>query len=698
MESPLSRGGHSRPVAFALLLVPIFAACKMGNATEDLATIDQRDISGIAQPGDPSKLAPVEYADRSFYGSANTASDLAYPNLTPTEAALLDADNPDSPLHFFITLHTDEEGVGPLFNQRRCLGCHFSSQDIVDNAVLSTPPASLNIVNTPVSRAGRQGVTNYNLIGPPLHNNVRPNTAAFTLFGDFSPASGTFDPLTILGGFLQHVEVVYPSIGCESTPLPPQSIDPDLMGGTDPITGVSELGFRREHGERAAPPYIGRGLIEAIYAGDILANEDPLDLQGSNSSLPPQPDPTICPGDCISGRHNENSAALSMVGGDPVIRLSRFGLRGAGPTLLQFVVGGTQGEIGLTSPFSPTEQNNIENVGFTCDKVPDPELKVGIIFDLRSMIRLFAPPRHAPQLLATTVEDSLTADVQAGAQLFGVDLAAFQSRVIPGMTPTNFGDVDADRGIAKDRQLNCVGCHIPIMKTGESPAAIGGAHLSNRWAPIFSDLLIHRMTSYPAGPATQLVPTPPPGINRNLADFVVPAAVTGLAGGEEWRTPPLMGLGKVGPPFMHDARVFLNVTGKHIPNPDPVHFPNDGQADPNDPAPMTETVYSAQGVLNAPLPVDTLDHALQAAIELHDLPPPPDHNGDGVSSYANCPTVEPANCGEGPSFVECYPVTLANDICGRGSSYRSEARNTIEKWHALTVEQQQQVIKFLESL
>jgi len=33
------------------------------------------------------------------------------------------------------------------------------------------------------------------------------------------------------------------------------------------------LGFRRTTGERAAPPYIGRGLIEAVFDGDILAND-----------------------------------------------------------------------------------------------------------------------------------------------------------------------------------------------------------------------------------------------------------------------------------------------------------------------------------------------------------------------------------------------------------------------------------------
>src|SRR5437667_8382351 len=56
----------------------------------------------------------------------------------------------------------------------------------------------------------------------------------------------------------------------------------------------------------------------------------------------------------------------------------------------------------------------------------------------------------------------------------------------------------------KDRQLNCVGCHIPIQRTGQSPAGlkvatdVGAEHLSFVWAPIFSDLLLHQMPAIDA--------------------------------------------------------------------------------------------------------------------------------------------------------------------------------------------------------
>src|SRR2546429_9056695 len=55
------------------------------------------------------------------------------------------------------------------------------------------------------------------------------------------------------------------------------------------VTGVQTCAlpicFRRSVGERAGPPYIGRGLMEAVPTADILANADPNDTRGHESSL-----------------------------------------------------------------------------------------------------------------------------------------------------------------------------------------------------------------------------------------------------------------------------------------------------------------------------------------------------------------------------------------------------------------------------
>ncbi len=658
-----------------LAALPLALGCDSGLPAESVDSVRNRDLSGIAGPSftgkDRVQVRPVKRIPRELFGKTNDAESLIYPDATAEHRKLLDPDDPESPLHFFITEHTAEEGIGPLFNQTRCLGCHSNSADI--EAAGLTPeqmmPATLNTVSTPVSRAGRHGVTDHSEID----RNNRPPTAAFTLFGDFFLATGVFEPITVLGGPLQHVKVIGEQ--CIIDIIPPVSVDPNLSGGVDPITGVSSTGVLRAVGERAGPPYIGRGLMEAIYADDILANDDLEDSITRFSSLEPQPDPDICPGDCVSGRHNMNRASDAFIGGDPVIRVSRFGLRAAGPTMFQFVIGGLQGEIGLTSPFFPTEQNNDKNVGKGCDLVPDPEIKAEVALNLRAAIRSFGIPDYAPELLADPPVTQMDKDVQEGAALFGIDLEAFRSRTTEGMAATNPGDPFADHAISKDVKLGCVSCHIPIMWTGDSPAAenLGKDLLSHRWAPIFSDLLIHNVGQVPLLP-DKVRPKPlAGGISRNLADFALPGQ--GLALGNEFRTAPLMGLGKTGAPFMHDARVFLKKDAPGLPQ-----------------ARIEVTYRGTAGgpsmVVNEPMVVTDLHTALRAAIELHDLPAPPGFNPDMKTAYAECQKAE------NQPLLQSFQY----DVCSRNSVNRSEARNVMEKWRLLSLEDQMKVVHFLESL
>jgi hypothetical protein len=144
------------------------------------------------------------------------------------------------------------------------------------------------------------------------------------------------------------------------------------------------------------------------------------------------------------------------------------------------------------------------------------------------------------------------------------------------------GDHRDDNAINQsDRKLNCVGCHTPIRKKGQLPTDVGAGHLTNVWAPIFSDLLLHHMPVIDAErdasmPRDVVVisrlamkeddPDDDPGkcrifdtldLPRNLADD----AFTNFkvaAGGSEFRTAPLMELGRTGPPLLHDARVYLS--------------------------------------------------------------------------------------------------------------------------------------------
>ena len=772
-------------------------------------------------------MQPVERIPRAQFGvvgefplKASDLDALIFPSADAEErAAVLEG------LRFFSTPHTAAEGAGPDANQPFCQGCHRNSDDVPRNARLIT-------TSSPISRAGRSTPTDFEFTAfdpmtmaghAPEQDEVidrrtgvisgTGRTAAFTQFGDFNstdpdPANALLDPLDgtgphrtrqhfprlfpagtpgllNFGGVVQHVR---PSLAaCLPDPIQPIEMDPNLPGVTvDPVTGLLDppsgvspvTGFRRAVGERAAPPYVGRGLMEAIRAEDILALEDPLDTQGHSSSLNdpaafPECQPVMAR-DCIKGRHNENGSCPcdgGVVGGDlPAIaecgsagtdcgmpsRLGRFGLRAAGPTLVQFVIGGMQGELGITSPLRPTEPNqapvNIAGQAMGCkDTVPDPEFGLETVSNVRTMLRLTPPPEFGNTLLEVLESrapqgprpgKSPAARVQRGAILFGVDIVAFANRTIPGRMPST-GDDGRDMHAInqKDRGLNCVGCHTPIQATGQSPADVGAPHLSFVWAPVFSDLLLHEMTIIDAerfaptprdpllirrlrrlvgvaggeaedgehGPADgpgrgehgppdgpgrgehgppdgpgpgEHGPAEGPGhlfgtfdLARNLADDALFAQ--GVAEGYMWRTPPLMGLGRVGPPFLHDARVYLSLsTVERTP---------------------AGTVMTSSQFTNAPLVVRTLDDALRAAIELHDLPPPDDAKTPNTPG-AGCPVppngrIGAVDYGSDPESVICPPYD--SEISQRN---RSEAREVIRRYRALSPEDQQAVIEFLKEL
>lgn len=697
IPAPHRRSGGVAP-ALALALAFLLPACdQRGSVTDTLGTVSDRDLSAIPGPTDASQLRPVGRVPRGQFGEVGAAPLTAgaipafgFPGLDDEEkASLMEG------MTFFTTEHTAAEGLGPVNNQKRCMGCHMSADEAVPGVIQTS---------SHVARAARSGPTNLRFTsydpstggGRPADNldsvNNTGKTAAFSIFGNYSPSTGTYQPLLDFAGFVQHTR---PSIAaCRPDPILPIEVDPILRGGIDPATGLSSIGLRRSVGERAGPPYIGRGLMEAIPAETLAANDDPRDERDHNSSMRAfVPRFTECGGDCVSGRHNEGESSGAFAGGDPVIRLARFGLRGAGPTILQFVTGGLIGELGFTSELRPNEPNNPANQDIPAckDTVADPEVPLSTPLSIRQFIRLTAPPEFGDPLLAVLrssdpnaprAAGSLEASVQRGAQLFGIDLAAFANRMIEGRMGVGGNDSRDKNAINQlDRGLNCVGCHTPVQATGASPAAVGGRHLSNVYAPLFSDLLLHegpevtpeRIASTPRDPVV-IVRN---GLNtfdlpRNLVDDALIGS-QGLANGKEFRTPPLMGIGRVGPPFLHDARVYLS------------RFTRDSFP--------AGTVYSNSEVTNAPLAVRTFDDALRAVIEMHDLPAPDDER---TPAGGGCPVPPGRRVGE-------IRYSGADDICPPYTSAlsqrnRSESREVIRRFRALSPADQQAVIDFLKQL
>ena len=476
--------------------------------------------------------------------------------------------------------------------------------------------------------------------------------------------------------------------------------------------------------------------MEAIPTQDILDLEDPSDALGASSSLD-NPAVFMCSGDCITGHHNVIPAAGGFVGGvgpTDLRAVGRFGLRANGVEILQFVIGGLQGELGFTSLLNLSEINLPDIAPSVCvaakndQQAQAPEVHLSTPFSERNFLRMTAPPEFGDTLLGLLKSrdpskprpaKSAEGKVQQGAMLFGIDLTAFADRMIPGRMPARGDGRDPHAINQADRQLGCVGCHTPVQRTGQSPAGTLptdplARHLSFVWAPIFSDLLLHKG---PIIDAERFAPTPrdPLLVNRahlkkllrgndddrdgavggddddhdgadgrvfatfdlprNLADDVF-SNQQGSALGEEFRTAPLMGMGRMGPPFLHDARVYLSRLTRNS-------------------APVG-TVMTSSEFTNAPLVVRTLDDAIRAAIELHDLPAPDDANTPNILG-AGCPVPSGGRIGVSyglsPEDVICPPYV--NPPPG---STRSEAREVIRRFRALSSEDQQSLIEFLKEL
>jgi CxxC motif-containing protein (DUF1111 family) len=212
---------------------------------------------------------------------------------------------------------------------------------------------------------------------------------------------------------------------------------------------------------RLPPPVFGMGLIEAIDDATILALADSADTNG----------------DGISGRPNFVLPAsyLPDAGSGATRRIGRFGRKAQVSGLIEQTVEAYHQDIGITSDFIVVENlNPLSSVhGAAVDVTPDPEVPASTVHAVVHYLRALAPP-------APGADNALRSE---GRALFS--------------------------------QVGCASCHVPSVRTGQSPIAA----LSNRQADLYSDLLLH-----------------------DMGDALADNRPDGAANGREWRTTPLWGL------------------------------------------------------------------------------------------------------------------------------------------------------------
>lgn len=222
----------------------------------------------------------------------------------------------------------------------------------------------------------------------------------------------------------------------DGDPIPGEG-GPQLQDRAIPGAEPERLPEGVEISVRLPPPVFGVGLIEAIPVDAILANADPDDVDG----------------DGISGRPNLVPAPgwvpASDVGSGPGLQLGRFSRKAQVSSVFQQVVEAYHQDIGITSPFLPTENLNPQVGAATdgSDVVPEPEVSAATVRAVVDYVRMLAPPAPGPD----------TPRRVRGRELF-----------------TGSG---------------CADCHVPAFETG--PSRIGA--LANQQVVLYSDLLLHDM-------------------------------------------------------------------------------------------------------------------------------------------------------------------------------------------------------------
>ncbi len=220
-------------------------------------------------------------------------------------------------------------------------------------------------------------------------------------------------------------------------------------------------------------PFPPSATARAMRTSPVIFGRGLLDLV-PDSAILAYADPDDKNRDGVRGRPNRT------VDG----RIGRFGRKAFVATLREFNAGAFTAEMGITSPDQPTEENiGGKPIPPGVDSAADPEITREALDLADDFVRFLAPP-----------------------------------------TPAKLGK-DGRRGRDLFSQIGCATCHIPMLRTGDSPVPA----LRRREFAAYTDLLLHDL-----GP--------------DLADICL-----GRAAPADFRTEPLLDL-RSAQHFLHDGR------------------------------------------------------------------------------------------------------------------------------------------------
>ena len=348
---------------------------------------------------------------------------------------------------------TARDGLGPLFNTNACQNCH-----IKDGRGHPPAPDAINAVSMlvrlsiPATTADAALLAQKGIVPEPTYG-------------------GQFQDMAIPGIAPEgRVRVTY-------TAVPVTFADGSVVELQQPNLQLTDLGYGPMHAQtlfsaRIAPPMIGLGLLEAITEEDLLAQQDPDDLDG----------------DGIRGRANQVWSHEAQA-----LQVGRFGWKAGQPSMRQQNADAFFNDMGLSTP-----------------------LMAGTSCTAAQTDCLAAPQGGEPE-----VNEIIEAQV------------LFYSRNLAVPARRNADDAQVLKGKALFHQANCQGCHTPHFVTGAEAAE---PELANQVIFPYTDLLLHDMGE---------------GLADQRPEF--------QASGQDWRTPPLWGIGLTQvvsghTRFLHDGR------------------------------------------------------------------------------------------------------------------------------------------------
>lgn len=293
------------------------------------------------------------------------------------------------------------DGLGPMFNARSCSACHlFDGRGAPPDETTDSPAL---LVRLSIMQDG--------------------NAVPHPIYGDqIQPRS--------LPGLDPEAKV-----HLTWTPLPMSYADGTTITLRKPVITLTEW----RDGAPAQPLLIsprianavhGLGLLEAVPAAALQALADPDDTDGNG----------------ISGRPNwvwDKTANQKVIG--------RFGWKANEPSLRQQTADAFRGDLGITSPVNPQE-NNTDAQRERLSGAPsggNPELPENLLKHVTTYLQTLAPPAR---------RDTTEASIRQGEVLFA--------------------------------RLGCVLCHVSTLKTGESPEV---PELAHQTLHPYTDLLLHDM-------------------------------------------------------------------------------------------------------------------------------------------------------------------------------------------------------------